>query len=393
MKRVWIVFKKEVLDNLRDRRTLSSTIISAFFTPALLLGLIVVLGRTLNVNPDEKALRLPVSGGEYAPGLIDFLEQNNVEIVAAPADPAAAVKEGNEEVVLIIDPGYPEAFLAGEPAPVEIYLDNSRQSSSASIQRVRGLLQQYSGMLGMLRLQARGISPSLLSAISVGVRDVATPESQALIFLNMMPFLITLNLFAGGMNVIIDATAGERERGSLEPLFINPVKRWEFVIGKMAASLPFATVTLGLVLLIFYIGFQIIPVEEYIGFSMSLDGRSLFNIFLLCIPEVLLAGALQMLVASFTRSFKEAQTYLGFLPLIIGLPSMFLTFMPVKSQMINMLVPTYGQSLLFNQILRGESVPVEYWVTVSLTTLALTVVLTVVAIYLYKREQVLFAKA
>jgi len=393
MKRVWIIFRKEVLDNLRDRRTINSSILSAFITPALLLGLIVVLGKTLNVNPEEKPLRLPVLGAEYAPGLVSFLKENNVEILPAPADPSAAVREGSQDVVLIISPDYPEAFRKGEPAPIQVILDSSRQTATASVQRVRSLLNAYSSMLGALRLQARGVDPGLLSAVSIGVRDLATPQSQALIFLNMMPFLITLNIFAGGMYVIIDATAGERERGSLEPLLINPAKRWEFVIGKMLASLPFALVSLGLVLFIFWAGFTIVPVEDYIGFPMVLDGNALLSIYLLCLPEILLAAALQMLVATFTRSFKEAQTYLSFLPMLIALPSMFLSFTSVKSQLINMLVPTYGQSLLFNQILRGEPILTQHWMVASAVTLALSLVLVVVAMRLYQREQVLFGKA
>ncbi|HMN58955.1 MAG TPA: ABC transporter permease [Anaerolinea sp.] len=393
MKRVWIIFRKEVLDNLRDRRTINSSILSAFITPALLLGLIVVLGKTLNVNPEEKPLRLPVSGAEYAPGLVGFLKENNVEILPAPADPAAAVRDGSQDVVLIISPDYPEAFRKGEPAPIQVILDSSRQTATASVQRVRGLLNAYSSMLGALRLRARGVDPGLLSAVSIGVRDLATPQSQALIFLNMMPFLITLNIFAGGMYVIIDATAGERERGSLEPLLINPAKRWEFVAGKMLASLPFALVSLGLVLFIFWAGFTVVPVEDYIGFPMVLDGNALLSVYLLCLPEILLAAALQMLVATFTRSFKEAQTYLSFLPMLIALPSMFLSFTSVKSQLINMLVPTYGQSLLFNQILRGEPILTQHWVVASAVTLALSAVLVVVAMRLYQREQVLFGKA
>lgn len=392
MKRVWIIFKKEVLDNLRDKRTINSSILSAFFTPGLLLALIIVLGRTLNVNPDEKPLRLPVAGREYAPGLISFLVENNVEIVEAPTDPTTAVREGDEEIILIIAPEYPDAFRKGEPAPVQVIVDSSRTIAQASTSRVRGLLNSYSGVLATLRLQSRGVDPGLLNAVSIGVRDVATPQSQALIFLNMMPFLITLSIFTGGMYVIIDATAGERERGSLEPLLINPAKRWEFVVGKLLASLPFAVFSLGFVLLIFYVGFRVVPVEDFIGFPMVLDGGALFAIFLLCLPEVLLASGLQMLVATFTRSFKEAQTYLSFMPMIIGLPSVFLSFTPVKSKLIYMLVPTYGQSLLFNQILRGETLVTQHWLVASGVTLALAVVLVFVAIRLYQGERVLFGK-
>ncbi|GAP08442.1 MAG TPA: ABC transporter permease [Anaerolinea thermolimosa] len=392
MKRVWIIFSKEVVDNLRDRRTLTSSFLSSLFTPGLLLALIVVMGRILNVDPQEKPLLLPVAGAEYAPGLIQFLKQNNVNVLPAPADPVNSVREGDSEVVLIISPDYPEAFRRGEPAPVQLVLDSSRSTASASIQRMQILLTQYNRLLAALRLQARGVDSTLLSVVSIGVRDVATPQSQALIFLNMMPFLITLNIFAGGVYVIIDSTAGERERGSLEPLLINPPRRWEFVLGKLLASLPFAYVSLAVVLVLFWAGFQIIPVEEYIGFPMVLDGRALAWIYLLAIPEVLLASALQMLVATFTRSFKEAQTYLGFLPLIIGLPSMFLSFTTIKSEGVKMLVPTYGQSILINQILRGENYNPQHFLLVSVSTLLLAILLTLIAIRLYYREQVLFNK-
>jgi sodium transport system permease protein len=392
MKRVWVIFQKEVVDNLRDRRTLVSTLVSMLFTPALLLALIVILGRTLNVDPQEKAMRLPIQGAELAPGLVDFLRQNNVEILPAPADPAAAVREGREDVVLIIPPDYPVSFRSGSPAPLTMVLDSSRQSAIGSIQRVRGLLSMYSSRISYLRLQARGVNPELLSVISIGSLDVATPQSQALIFLNMMPFLLTLNIFAGGMNVIIDSTAGERERGSLEPLLLNPARRWEFVLGKLLASLPFAILTLALVLFFFWVGFQVIPVEEFIGFPMILEARSLSLIFLLALPEILLASALQMLIASFTRSFKEAQTYLSFLPLVIGMPGMFLTFSPVRSDLYKMLVPTYGQSLLFNQILRGETIQSLHVAAATLSTLLLALVLIFVAFRLYRGERILFGK-
>jgi sodium transport system permease protein len=392
MKRVAIIFQKETIDNLRDRRTLFSSFFSVLFTPALLLVLIVVLGSSFNVDPQEKALRLPVQGAEFAPGLVEFLRQNNVEVVPAPADPAAAVREGREDIIMLIPPEYPEAFRQGIPAPVQLVMDTSRQSATASMQRARSLLAGYRARISFLRLQARGIDPDLLAVISVGTQDVATPQSQALLFLNMMPFLLTLNIFSGGMGVIIDATAGERERGSLEPLLLNPARRWEFVLGKLLASLPFAVATLALVLVFFWLGFQIIPVEDFIGFPMVLESRPLLQIFLLALPEILLASALQMLIASFTRSFKEAQTYLSFLPLVIGLPGMFLTFSPVRSTLVKMLIPTYGQSLLFNQILRAEPIQPLHIAAATLSTLFLALLLILAAFRLYQGERVVFGK-
>ena len=172
------------------------------------------------------------------------------------------------------------------------------------------------------------------------------------------------------MGIIIDATAGERERGSLEPLLINPARRGEVAIGKYLASLPYAIVSLTLVLLFFWLGFRVVPIEDLVGFPMTLSADSLLLIGLLSLPVVLLASGVQMIAASFTRSFKEAQTYLAFIPVIIGLPGVFMAFSPVRARVINMVIPTYGQTVLFNMILRGESLPFGYVLLCTLVTLA-----------------------
>lgn len=392
MRRTWIVFRKEVIDNLRDRRSISSSLLTPIFMPIFLIALIMVVGRSVGNDLVESPLRLPVAGAEHAPHLISYLEQNNVQIVPAPADPRGAVREGDENLVLVISPDYREQMEAGQPAPLELVLDSSRQSASPDIQRARAVLNSYSNLLSTLRLMARGINPALIYPVAVSSNDVATPQSQAVIFLNMLPFLLIMTVFLGSIYVIIDATAGERERGSLEPLLINPVHRWEFVIGKLLASLPFAIFTVALSLLLFGLGFNLVPLEEYIGFKMSIEPAVLWNIFFLSLPMVLLASALQMVVASFTRSFKEAQTYLSFLPLIAGLPGAFLAFLPVKPAVATLLIPTFGQSILINQMLRGETINPEHVLIASAATLVVAVALTILAIYLYSREQILFGR-
>lgn len=392
MKRILIIAAKEITDNLRDRRSLFSTLFSALFTPALLIALIIVLGQSMNVNYEEQSMRLPVQGAANAPGLIDFLRENNVEIVEAPADPAAAIRDGLEDVILIIPAEYSETFRSGKPAPLQLILDSSRQSGIAARSHVFDLINHYSGFIGHLRLYARGVDPAVLSPVSIGVRDLATPQSQALIFLNMMPFFITLTVFTGGMGLIIDATAGERERGSLEPLLLNPARRAEVVLGKYLASLPFAFASLVFVLLFFWAGFRFVPIEDFIGFPMVLAASPLFQIGLLSLPVLFLASALQMVVAAFTRTFKEAQTYLAFLPVIIGLPGMFLAFSRTNPTLGKMLIPTYGQSLLINMILRGETLNPLFVTLNAGATLLTALLLVLVAIYLYRGERILFGQ-
>lgn len=388
--RIWVVFLKEVVDNLRDRRSLISAFTSTLIGPVMLLMLIIIIGKTMFRERTEKPLELPVVGAENAPSLVSFLKQNGVKILPPPDDPQTAVKNGDLDVVLIIPEGYGEDFQATRPATVRLVLDSSRQSALVSIQQARGLLNAYHQQIGVLRLLARGINPVLMEPLAMEQVDVATPQSQAVIFLNMMPYFIVLVVFVGGMYVIIDATAGERERGSLEPLLINPAARWEFVIGKLAASVPFAVFSVFLNLLAFAAAFNLFPVEDYIGFQLTLDLGALTGIFLVSLPMILLASALQMIIATFTRSFKEAQTYVAFLPLIPALPGIGLAFMPVKPALWTMLIPTFGQQLIINQLMRGEPVnPVNVVVSAAATLLA-ALILIYVAVGMYQNERILF---
>jgi sodium transport system permease protein len=389
MKRIWIVFKKEIIDNLRDRRSLTSALLTPLFSPIFLVALIILMGKTMFTDPIEQPLILPVAGAEYAPGLIEFLVQNNVQVIAAPDDPALAVREGNEKVVLIIGEDYGKLFLEGKPAPVQIVMDSSRQSSMADIQRTRELVNQYSMTISVLRLQARGINPAVLSTLSVAQMNVATPESQTLIFISILPFMLIITMFVGAMYVVIDTTAGERERASLEPLLVNPVRRGELVLGKLLAALPFGVLSIVLALVFFGLAFNVIPLEEMIGMPLRMDVNDLVTVLWLLLPLLLLATALQMVVATFTRSFKEAQNYLGLLPLVLAAPGALIGFMSVKPGNINMLFPSYSQTLLINQVLRQETVLNSHIIISVVSTLVISILLILLAIHLFKREQVL----
>jgi sodium transport system permease protein len=242
-------------------------------------------------------------------------------------------------------------------------------------------------------LYARGIDPSITTPLAIETRDVATPQSQVLIFLNTLPYFLLFTIFSGGASVIIDVTAGERERSSLEPLLINPVRRWELVLGKLLSSLPFACFTLLVSLTAFAIIFNVVPLEEFIGIRLSIDVSTLIGIFLLCLPMILLASSLQAILATFARNFKEAQTYVGFLPMFPALPGLGLAFLPVKPDLWTMLIPTFGQQILINQLMRGEPISLLN-VAVSVgATLLVAVILVLLAIRLYEGERALFGRS
>ena len=174
--------------------------------------------------------------------------------------------------------------------------------------------------------------------------------------------MLIVTICVGGMYVIIDTTAGERERGSLEPLLINPVRRRDFVLGKLLASLPFAILTLVLTMVFFGTMFNLIPLEEFTGIPMRIEVQALWRVFWVLLPLVLLALSVQVVVATFTKSFKEAQTYLGLVPLVLASPGAFVGFLSTKATPAMMLIPSYSQSVLVNAVLRGEDGAAEYGV-------------------------------
>jgi sodium transport system permease protein len=388
MKKIMVIVQKEILDNLRDYRSWTTGTFWALFGPLLLGGMMVLIGNAFNENA-ESPLALPVSGAENAPNLIAFLEQQNVVIVPSPADPKAAVSAGDINVALIIPREYGEEFSAGRTATVQLIFDSTRQSAMADIRRAQNLLEGYGRYIGTLRLSLRGVSPEVMRAVRIEEVDTATPQSQALIFLSMLPYFIIFAIFNGAAPVITDATAGERERGSLEPLLINPLPRSSVAIGKMLSAIPFATLNLLITLAGFAAIFRLLPIEELLGVQTGFDQSTLIAVFLICLPIVLLACAIQTLIASFTKTTKEAGTYLPFIGLIPALPGIALAFLPIRPELWTMLIPTFGQQILINQFLRFEPISAMNILVSAALTIFLAVVITFIAVKLYEGERII----
>lgn len=390
MERIKIIFYKEVKDNLRDRRTLAGALAYPLFGPILLAFVFTLVGHTSS-REAEKLLPLPVIGAENAPALVQFLGQNGVSIRPAPADPESAVQAGDYAVVLIIPEDYRESFNAGRSAAVQLVVDDSRGSAQSSVRRARSLLAAYSRQIGSLRLLARGVHPGITNALAIEELDMSTPQSQAASFLNMLPYFIVFSLFIGGMYLAIDTTVGERERGSLEPLLINPAARSELILGKLSATLFFTVIAIVETLLGFYIMLSVLRTET-LGVKISLSLGTLWILFLICIPMMLLAASLQMIVATNTRGFREAMNSLSFMMMVPALPGLFMVFVPIKEKLWMMLIPIFGQQLLINQTMRGEVLNWIHVLASAAATIAVGIVLTRVAIRMYERERILFGR-
>lgn len=386
MMAVWL---KEIKDNLRDRRVVLSTLVfGPLFGPVLL---VVMLGFAESQTTErlESQLELPVVGAENAPNLIAYLERQGVIIKAAPEDPEAAIRSEAEEVILRIPSSFESAWSTGQPAPVEVLADQSRRYSGTTISRVRGYLNSYSQTISQLRLQMRGVDPSLTRPINIQTVDLSTPEARGGMVLSFLPYFILIMAFMGSMHMATDTTAGERERKSLEPLLINPMPRWQIMAGKLAATTTFGLLTLVLGLIAFVIAMDFLPLDN-MNMTLNLDLQVAAWAFLITAPAALLAAALLTILASFAKTYREAQSYMGMVILVPMLPSLYILINPTKAETWMSLVPLLSQNVLILELVRGEPINM-LWVGLCLgsTTLA-AAVLAMIAGTLYSRPKLIF---
>lgn len=388
---VWTVFRKEVLENLRDRRV----IVSAFFFGVLLAPVIFGLTTTMvskrAVANQDKPLNLPIAGATHAPNLVQFLRENGVKVedVELTSDQAMdAVRSGAQDMVLLIGEDYGKALQAGDSAPLSLVVDTSNSNTSPSADRARQLLSAYGHQLAVLRLMVRGINPTVIEPVGVQTLDVATPAGRALLVLGMMTYFCFMSMLVGGFYLAIDTTAGERERGSLEPLLGLPVRRSQLIVGKILATSAFMSISLLLTLATFGVVLTFIPLEA-LGMSANFGPRVILAIFAIMMTFVPMGAGLMTVVASFTRSNREAQSWLSVVMMLPIAPIMFAVVTGTKPSAGLMAVPSLSQHLIATSLMRGDPIPALHVLISAGTTLALGALLVWLAVRLYQREAIL----
>jgi sodium transport system permease protein len=348
------VFRKEVRENLRDRRTVINALVRGPFLFPVLFLIMFNVQISAQLKNAEKPLPVPVVGAANAPNLVTALAQMGMVAEPAPKNPDAAVQDQRDDLVLVIPPGYAAHWNRGQTAGVRLVYDSSRRESNQSAERLRKMLKSYALITAAQRMIARGLSPSVALPLVPEDRDQATPRSRGALIFAFLPYFIVLTAFLGGMYLAIDTTAGERERQSLEPLLANPVPRSSVLLGKLSATTLFAMVSLALGVVGFAVIGRFMDVRRL---NMVIDlGVHFFAVtLLLMLPLVLLITCLQTLVSAFAKSYREALTYLSLLMLIPVLPSLLLVVIPVKAQTWMYAVPLLGQQLGIMRLLRGET--------------------------------------
>jgi sodium transport system permease protein len=384
-----VVCRKELKDWSRDRRSIMTVLISSLLAPGIIGVMFTQLASTQRQLED---VRLPVVGAEHAPALIDWLkQQSGVEIVEGPADPQEAVRSRKEEVVVVIREDFADDFKASKPAQIRLVSDGSSQRSRPKIQRVRGLLQRYGSEIGSLRLIARGVSPIVASPVQIEDVEVSSAQQRAAMILGFIPLFVMIAAFTGAMGIATDSTAGERERGSIEALLVNPAPRGAIVGGKWIAGTGTAMLSVLVTGTLLFVLFRYIPLQD-LGIRFRLGPSQVIGFLAVVLPLCPLIVAIQMYVATFAKSFKEAQSYLSFLMMAQMVPGMMATMNNTATKPWMYYVPWLGQQTLLTDVLGSKPINPLIFVVVGVVNIVLAVVVVRATGGLLHREKIIFGR-
>jgi sodium transport system permease protein len=389
LRQVLVVFRKEITDSLRDGRALFSIGFTIVLGP-LLIGF--MMNRVAERQREAEQIEIPIAGQEHAPALVEWLrQQSGVQVVAAPEDPQAAVRNSERDVVVVILEDYAERFRASRPARIQVVADTSRTTARPAIDRVQRLLLRYSSEIGSLRLIARGVSPAATTPLQIEEVEVSTAQQRAAQILAFIPMFVLLAAFVGGMQIATDSTAGERERASLEPLLVNPAPRGAIVAGKClaAAAVAMATVTLSTTLCANIPRFLAL---QDLGIRFRIGPEHFGGIMATVLPACFFASSLQAYIATMARSFKEAQSYMGVLILIPMLPGILSSVYTLGDAPWMYAVPILGQHVLLAGVMGGRAPDLWAFVVAGVIAVVAAAVLMSLTTALFRSERIIFGR-
>jgi sodium transport system permease protein len=292
-------------------------------------------------------------------------------ILPAPADYEAKIRAGEIDVVLVIDAKFESDVAAGRAATVRLVYDRSRDRARAAIDAAEALLRAHSRQWGTQRLVLRGIAPQVAQPLEVEAIDLATPQQSGALILFLVAYYGLFAALMGGMAGALDATAGERERGSLEPLLATPLEPLQLVTGKWLAIGGFDALVVLLTLTGFYMTLNFAPLPA-IGVPFLFGATELLRFLLVLAPLVALLPAALLYVGMRGRSLKEAQANVSVLLFAVSMLPVIQLFLQKKEPAWLLWVPISAQYTLLSRALRGEAIPVLDWLQSATVPLALT---------------------
>lgn len=393
MNEVLIIARKELLSVVRERRLLFTTLVLPILVmPLLLFGPVLLFG-SLAQRTQESVQRVGVVG--VPAGLLAQLRQAKVEPVEV-ANPQEAVRGREVEAALVYENG--RYTLYGR-------LSGGTTQSALVVEKVQGALRAYKDRVVAERLRAKGIEPELLEPFQVETVDASREQERAAgLFAFLVPYFLVLFIQMGGMPVAVDATAGEKEKGTLEALLAAPVPLMQVLLGKglavfvmslLSTLAAMAGLLLGGGMLRNHFSAQLQALQRgedapRLGGALALDPLGYLSILVTAVLFALLVVALMISLGLYARSYKEAQSYMSPLMLVMLVPILFLQFSDfLRLQDWYFALPFVNVVLALDALVKGTATAIQLGLT-WLSTLAYAGLALYLAYLGFQREDVVF---
>ncbi len=348
------VFRKELTDALRDRRTWLIVLVTSILAGPLTLFLLSIF--ISSVEEDAAKREIYVANGSAAPTLINFLQRAGATVKDAPNDYAEQIKSGRlQNAVIVVPDKFERQLAAGETIRLPVMFDETATRAQPATRVTLTAVRGFARELGVQRLLARGVSPQVMAAVEIEELNVASIQARGAQLLFLIPWLALLGSVAGAISVAIDVTAGERERGSLEPLLMNPVAAGAIVLGKWAVVALCSASVVILTLIGFKTAMQFIR-SENLSALMQFGFSELALFIVMLLPFAAMIASLNMLAATYGRSYKEAQTYATYLAMLVNFTPIVPLFISIRDAAWQLFVPAMAQQAVMMRALRGETI-------------------------------------
>jgi len=397
---VSVVYRKELREWLRDRRTLISTVVVPLLLfPVIILGF-TYLAANLIGKAQKEVPKIMIVGGDDSPQVVAALHRiDTVEIVPYSADWKNQISEKQIRAAVDIPTQFQNSLEKGGQKTVRIYFYEGEIKSSFGAEHIEKSLKDYRDQVVKERLAAKNVAASVLTPFDIKQENVAPPEKVSGATIGgFIGYLVILLCMTGAMYPAIDLTAGEKERGTMETILSSPVSRMDLVLGKFFLVLSAALATAALSVLSMGISFTAIrnfnPSAqsgrgEAAALILKLGPKPVLFIFAMALPLAVFFAAALMTIALFAKTYKEAQSYLTPMTFLVVIPAVASLLPGVELTPKLALVPILSTSLVCKEIIAGT----YHWDSIVLI-FASTCVYAAAAIFLavktFQRESVLF---
>ncbi len=397
LRNIGIVYRKELTDSLRDRRTLVSMIVIPLLVfPVMMLGFSYLAVKLVG-QAKKEVPQIMVLGGEDSPKVMARLRNlDTIEIVPPAPDYVEQISNKKIRAAVEIPKGFDAALERNEKTTIKIYMYEGEIKSSFAADRVEKFFSELREKTARDRLEARKLPVSLLKPFDIEQKNVAPPEKVGgSLFGGLIGYMVILLCMTGAMYPAIDLTAGEKERGTMETILCSPVERTHLVLGKflMVLTASLASAVLSVISMgVSFLGVSKLGSLESGGrspFQMSINPKAVLAVFGMVLPMAVLFAAALMTIALFAKSYKEAQSYLTPMTFLVVIPAVASLLPGVELNAKLALVPVLNTSLVSKEILTG-TYHWNYIALIFLSSCAYAAVAMFIAVRMFQREDVLF---